>query len=62
MIISKKTREEEMLSESIADIIVPTEVALVLSSIDLAGRYNWAISNIDLDVIRKLGLIDIKKY
>ncbi len=40
VIISEKIREEEMLSESIADTTTPAEVARVSSPIDLAGRYN----------------------
>ena len=51
-----------MLSKGIANITAPAEVAQVLSFIDLAGRYNWAMSNIDLDVTKKLGLSGIKKY
>ncbi len=62
VIISEKAREEEMLSEGIADKIAPAEVARVLSPVDLAGRYNWAMSNVDLDAVKELGLTGIKKY
>ena len=62
VIISKKTREEEMLSEDIDDMTTPIEVAWVSSFGDLAGRYNWAMSDVDLDIAKKLGLSDIKKY
>ncbi len=62
VIISEKAREEEMLSEGIADKTVPAEVARVSSLVDLAGRYNWAMSNADMDAAKELGLTGIKKY
>ena len=62
VIISKNVREEKMLSESIADTTTPAEVARVLSLIDLAGRYNWAMSDANLDTAKELGLTGIKKY
>ncbi len=62
MIISKKAKEKEILLEDIADTTVLAEVAWVLSVVDLAGRYNWAINNTDLDTAKELGLIGIKKY
>ncbi len=40
VIISEKAREEEMLPEGIANTSGPIEVARVLSTIYLAGRYN----------------------
>ncbi len=40
IIISKKAREDKMLSESIADTIAPAEVARVSSPVDLVRRYN----------------------
>ncbi len=51
-----------MLLESIADITTLVEIAQALSPIDFAKKYNLIISNIDLDVVKKLGLTDIKKY
>ena len=62
MIILEKAREEEMLSESIIDTTTPAEVAPVLSPVELVERYNWAMSDVDLDVAKKLGLTGIKKY
>ena len=62
MIILEKAREEEMLSEGIADMTAPAEMAQVLSPVDLAGRYNRVMSDADLDVAKKLGLTGIKKY
>ncbi len=62
VIISEKAREKEMLPESVADMTAPAEVARVSSPVDLAGRYNWAMSVVDLDAAKELGLTDIKKY
>ncbi len=63
VIISKKAREREMLLlKGIADTTAPAEVAQVSSSVDLAGRYNWAMSNADLDIAKELGLTGFKKY
>ena len=62
MIISKRARKKKMLSEGIADMTASAEVAQISSPVDLAGIYNWAMSNTDLDTTKKLGLTDIKKY
>ena len=62
MIISEKAKEEKMLSEGIANTSTAVKVARISSFINLAGRYNWAMSNIDLNVAKKLGLTSIKKY
>ena len=62
MIISEKARKEKTLSKDIANTTALVKVAQVSSLINLAGRCNWAISNIDLDVAKKLGLTRIKKY
>ncbi len=50
-----------MLSKGIANMTVPVEVARVLSYVDLATRYNWAMSNADLDIANELELTGIKK-
>ena len=62
VIISEKARKEEILSESIANMTAPAEMAQVLSLIDFAGRYNWVMSDVDLDIAKELGLTGIKKY
>ena len=62
VIILEKAREEKMLLESIANITALAEVTRVSSPVDLAGRYNWVMSNADLDAAKELGLTDIKKY
>ena len=62
VIILEKAREKEKLSKGIADTTAPVEIAWVLSLVDLTGRYNWAMSNTNLDAAKKLGLTDMKKY
>ncbi len=62
MIVLEKAREDKILSESIADMTVPAEVARVTSPVNLIGRYNWAMSDADLDVAKKLRLTSIKIY
>ncbi len=62
VIISKKVRKEEMLShKDIVNIIGPTKIAWIFSRVDFVGRYNWAMSNIALNVAKELGLTGIKK-
>ena len=51
-----------MLLRDITDTIPPAKIVLVLSLIYFFERYNWAINNADLDIIKKLELTDIKKY
>ena len=38
------------------------EIAQALSFIDFEKKYILVMSNVDLDVAKKLGLTDIKKY
>ncbi len=61
IIISEKTREKK-LSEGPADTTAPAEVAWTSSPIDLAWKYRWAMSNVDMDAAKKLGLTEVKKY
>ena len=63
VIISKKALEKEgQLVVRNADKIALAEVGRTSSPIDLDGKYIWAISNVDIDAARDLGLTDIKKY
>ena len=62
VIILKKARKKEMLLEGIADMTAPAKIARVLSLVDLAGRYNWVMSDADLHIAKKLGQTSIKKY
>lgn len=62
VIIFGKTREEKILLVRIADMTAPVKVAQVLGLVDLAWRYNWAMSNADLNISKQLELTDINKY
>ena len=44
-IISDKAREKKLLKGPV-DITVPAEVARAMNLVDLAWRYNWAMSNV----------------
>ncbi len=61
VIISEKVREKK-LSEGLADTTAPAEVARASSPIDLAWKYRWAMSNVDMDATKALGLTGVKKY
>ena len=62
MIILEKVRKKEILLKGIMDTIAPAKMAWVLSRINLAGRYNWAMSNVNLNIAKELGQTGIKKY
>ena len=63
VIILKKALEKEgQLVVRNANKIALTEFGRTLSSIDLDSKYIRAISNVDIDAPRNLGLTDIKRY
>ena len=62
MIIQKKVKGKEELSKGIANITTPIKATQTSSPADFTRKYMWATNNVDLDVGKKLGLIDIKKY
>ena len=62
VIFKEKIREKIRLSKGIGDTTTSAEVAQESNLINLARNYMWAMSNIDLDAVKKLGLTDIKKY
>lgn len=62
MIITEKAKEKQKLSKGIAHTTMLAKKAWASSSFDLAKRYIWAMSNVDLDASKKLGLTGIKKY
>ena len=63
VIISIRSLEKEgQLVVTNADKIALAEVGRTSSPTDLDGKYIWAISNIDIDVARDLGLTEIKKH
>ncbi len=59
-IISEKAREEKILLGGIANTTTLAKVARASISVDLGRRYNWAMSNIDLDAAKELELNNIK--
>ena len=62
VINKKKVQEKERLLKDIADITALAEMAWALSLIDFVGKYMWAMSNANLDAVKKLELTSIKKY
>ena len=63
VIISKKVFEKkgQLVMKNINKIVL-VEFKRTLSLMNFDGKYMWAISNIDIDAIRDLGLIGIKKH
>ena len=59
VIIQKKAREKKGLLKSITDTTALAEVAQALNSVVLVGKYMWAISNANIDVVKKLELTSI---
>lgn len=62
IIISGKVRGKKKLFKDLADKIALAEVVQASILVDLASRYKWAMSNSDMNVTKKLKLIEIKKY
>lgn len=63
VIISEKNRKKEENSiKKNADKITLVKVIKTSSLVDLNDRYMQAISNIDINVAKNLGLTNIKKY
>lgn len=60
--ILEKARKKKVLLVGILDTTAPTGMSQASSLIDFDKKYNWAMSNADLDVVKKLGLTSIKKY
>ncbi len=61
VIISEKAREKK-LSEGLTATTALAEVARALNPINLAWKYRWAMSNVDMDLAKELGLTGVKKY
>ena len=62
VIILEKAKGEKELSQSIANRSGSTKIDQVLSLVNLAKKYLWAISNVNLNITEKLELISINKY
>ncbi len=52
----EKAREKKLL-EAPVDTTASAKVAQASSFIDLVWKYKWAISNVDIDVAKELGLV-----
>ena len=62
VVIEEKSKEKEELLEGIADTTAPAKMAQASSSIDLAGKYIWAMNNANMDAAKELRLTSIMKY
>ena len=62
IIILEKTREKEKLSEGSANTNAPVDVARASSPVDLIWRYRWAMSKVDMEAAKELGLTGVKNY
>lgn len=62
--VAKKGRknEKQLAMENLLYKTAMAEVAKVSNVINLGVQYSQAISNIDIDIARDLGLTRIKKY
>ncbi len=62
VVAEKGGENKELLAIENVDKTAMAEVAKVSSAIDLRSKHIWAISNADMDEVRDVGLIGIKKY
>ena len=62
IILKKALKKEGQLVVRNANKIALAEFGRTLSPMDLDGKYMWAISNVDIDAARDLGLTGIKKH
>ena len=62
IIILEKTKEKKKLSNFFIDITAVAEVIQILSSVDFAWKYRWAMNKADIDKAKKLEQTGIKKY
>lgn len=60
-LLQKKSRKKK-LSKDIVNITTLAKMAQIFSFINLVERYMWVISNVNLDIIKKLRLTNMKKY
>lgn len=62
IIILGRVRKKEKLSKNITETTTLAEMPWVSSYINFAWRYRWSMSNVNLDVVKKLKLTGIEKY
>ncbi len=60
--IEKGEKNKELLVMENVEKTAIAEVIKVSSTIDLGSKHSWAMSNADMDAVRDLRLISIKKY
>lgn len=63
IILAKKGKDNKkpLVIKNIDKILI-AKILKVSNTIDLYNKYNWAISNSNIDVSENLGLTGIKKY
>ena len=61
-VIERGGKNKELLAIKNTDKTAMTEVAKMSNAINFGSKYNWVISNTNIDVARNLKLINIKKY
>ncbi len=62
IIVLEKDKKKEKLLIDIMDKTILAEVAWVSNLNNFDWRYKWAISNVDLDIAKKLRQTGIRKY
>lgn len=63
IILAKKSKDKKrLLAIKNIDKIAIAKIIKLSSIINFNNKYSWVISNGNIDVIRNLGLISIKKY
>lgn len=60
-VAEKGRKNKELLTIENVDKTTMAEVAKVSNAINLGSKHSWAISNANIDAIKNLGLIGIKK-
>lgn len=60
VIILKKTSKKKRCQRALRAQLY--QMAEASSLVDFARRYKWAVSNVDLNETKRLGLTSIKKY
>ena len=62
IIPTKALKKDRQLVMKNANKITLAEFGRTSSPMDLDGKYMWVINNVDIDAIKDLGLIGIKKH
>lgn len=62
IIILEKAKEKKKLSKNFINITIVVKMTQILSLVDFAQKYRWAMNKADIDEAKKLRLTGIKKY